>query len=268
MTPLSFNTFNHSPHMGVEVGIRAQIDAAAQAGFPLIGIDSFSLDAVSAAGGHMRDVSRWLEAAGIDCGAIICAGMLGSDPGATSSVARAGERARDLAAPFVQINVGVSGDAQRVAMDAACAVMGDGVRLAIEYLPFTPLCSVTDTVALAKAVGFDRAGVLIDIWHHICGPDDWDALAAVPAVAIAYVEFDDAPMPGENLEEDTVQYRTLPGEGVFDLARFVRTIEATGYRGPVSVEILSAEWRRQDVKTFAAHAFNTSRPYWAASAFA
>ncbi len=268
MNPLSFNTFNHSPYMGTEVGIRTQIDAAAQAGFPLIGIDSFSLDAVIAGGGTMQDVSRWLEAAGIDCGAIICAGMLGSDPGATSSVTRAGERARALGAPFVQINVDVSGDAQRVALEGACAVIGDGVRLAIEYLPFSPLCSVTDTVALARSVGFDRAGVLIDIWHHICGPDDWDALAAVPATAIAYVEFDDAPMPGGDLEHATVQYRTLPGEGAFDLARFVRTIEATGYLGPVSVEILSAEWRRQDVKTFAARAFSSSRPYWAASACA
>lgn len=262
MYPLCFNTFNHSPRLGTEVSLRTQIDAAASAGFAQLGIDGYSLDAAEAAGHGVDRVAGWLAAAGIACGTITCAGMLGVEADTSAMLARAGNRARALGAPFVQVNMGVAGDAQRALLEAACTAVGDGVRLAIEYLPFTPLARVGDTVALARSVGFDRAGVLIDVWHHERGPDGWDDLAAVPLEAIAYVEFDDALPPIVDLLHDTTENRTFPGDGVFDLPRFAQAIAAIGYRGMISIEVLNTAWRTRDVHEFARRAYTAGRRYW------
>ena len=70
MFPLCFNAFNGSPWFGAGVPLRAQIDAAAAAGFAAIGLDRYSLDAFAAAGGRIADAERWLREAGIGCGAI------------------------------------------------------------------------------------------------------------------------------------------------------------------------------------------------------
>ena len=260
MTHLCFNVVNHSPVAGGRTPLRDQIAAAAAAGFPLIGIDLASLHAAATAGGGDDRVAGWLAAARIGCGAITCAGMLGTDPPA--GVAGAARWARALGAPFVQVNMAAIGADQRPALEAACDAAGNDVRLALEYMPFTPLDRVADAVALVAAVGLDRAGVLIDVWHHERGPDSWDDLAAVPAAAIAYAEFDDALPAGEDVVRDTMDHRIFPGEGMFDLPRFVRTIAATGYRGMVSVEVLSAAWRTRDVGLFAAEAFTRTRGYW------
>ncbi|SFR91622.1 sugar phosphate isomerase/epimerase family protein [Sphingomonas jatrophae] len=260
MRPLSFNAFNGSPYLGAPVPLEAQIAAAADAGFDLIGLDRFTLDAFEAGGGRLDTAARWLAAADLRCGAITAAGMLGAEPDLAAALAQAGERARALGAPFVQVNVAVADG--RDVLAQACAAVGDGVRLAIEYLPFTPLDRVTDTVALARTVGFDRAGAMIDLWHHERGPDDWDDLATVPLEAIAYVEFDDAAPSTGDAPADTVNARLLPGEGVFDCHRFAATIAALGYAGPVSVEILSTAWRGRPMRELAARAFAASRAYW------
>lgn len=258
----SFNAFNGSPLVGGGVSLAEQIAAAAGAGFLLMALDRFSLENFLAAGSRIEDVRHMLDSAGIGCGAITAAGMLGLDPQAIAAIGRASDWARVLGAPFVQINVGNAGAAQRDAMEAACDAAGQGVRLAVEYMPFTPLNRVGDAVALARHVGFNRAGVLIDVWHHERGPDSWDDLAAVPLEAIAYVEFDDALPAGADMAEDTMQSRTFPGEGVFDLRRFADIIAKIGYSGVVSIEILNAQWRSGDMKEFAERAFNSSKAYW------
>lgn len=260
MRPLSFNAFNASPYLGAGVPLREQIAAAADAGFALIGIDRFTLDAFEAEGGRLDRAAGWLSATGLGCGAITAAGMLGVESDPAGGLSRAGVRARALGAPFVQVNMGAA-TGQVDMLDAACSAVGDEVRLALEYMPFTPLARVADAVALVRRVGVERAGVLIDIWHHERGPDSWDDLAAVDPAAIAYVEFDDAG-PANDDPADTVDARLLPGEGLFDCSRFAATIAAIGYDGPVSVEILNRERRGQPLRDLARDAYRTSRRYW------
>ena len=79
------------------------------------------------------------------------------------------------------------------------------------------------------------------------------------------MQFDDA-LParsGDFLTETTLR-RTWPGQGTFDLDRFVRTLTSRSWDGLVSIEVLSGELRRLDVATFANQAYRTTRPYWPA----
>ena len=149
------------------------------------------------------------------------------------------------------------------AAGAGFDLVGGKARLAIEYLPITPLARVADTVALARQVGFERAGALIDIWHHEHGPDSWDDLATVPPEAVAYVEFDDAfAVESDDLAMEMMSRRTFPGQGVLDCARFARVLSAIGVADLVSVEVLNADWRERDLAQFARECLTTSRPYW------
>jgi len=107
--------------------------------------------------------------------------------------------------------------------------------------------------------------VLVDSWHVFRGADTLEQVAAMPADSIAYVQFDDAlPLAGD-LADEVMARRVWPGEGEFPLTEFRDAIRATGYAGPVSVEVLNAAWRADgvDVHDFARNAVRTSAPYWA-----
>lgn len=259
---LCFNAFNGSPWTGRGIPLANQINAAANAGFPLVGVDRYTVAQFLDAGGHIRDIRRLLDGAGVRCGAITAAGMLGADPEALEAIGRAAEWARELNAPFVQINMGHSGAAQKESLEHACDALGGGPRLALEYMPLTPLNRVADAVALVTQVGLERAGVLIDVWHHERGPDTWEELSSTPAEAICYVEFDDALPATYDMAADTMNRRTFPGEGVLDLTRFVSVIRQTGFDGMISVEVLNEEWRERSIIDFARQAFESSTPYW------
>ena len=51
--------------------------------------------------------------------------------------------------------------------------------------------------------------------------------------------------------DETVNRRTWPGDGEFDLARFTQTLRRRGWDGLVSVEVLSDQLRDLPVATFA-----------------
>ena len=258
-----FNGFNASPFLGAPVPLPEQIEAAAAAGFDLVAFDRFSLERFEADGGVMSHLLRRLERSGIGCGAITAAAALGDGSDTDTALRKAAAWAESLGVALVQINVVAEPPAQAAALEVACSAVDGKARLAIEYLPFTPLARVGDTVELARNVGFERAGVLIDIWHHERGPDDWDALARVPPEAVAYVEFDDAlPLERADLGFETLSRRTFPGDGVFDCRRFADAMRAIGAAGLISIEVLSAAWRGDDFTAFAHTCLAKSRPYW------
>jgi len=265
MISLCLNGFNGSPFYGGPADLPAWVDAAAHAGFPFFAPDRWSIDAYIAGGGTVEKLARRMRDAQIGCGFIGAAAMLGSDGDLIADMRMALRAAQTLDAHFIQINVNMpDGPARYTALENACNVTeGSGVRIAIEYMPFMALRSVTETAALALHAGYDKAGAMIDIWHHMRGPDRWADLEAVDLAAVAYVEFNDAPpMLGDDIVRETMERRVFPGEGEFDAARFAETFKSRGYDGMVSVEVLNGEWRRRDLRDYATRAFESSAPYW------
>ena len=109
----------------------------------------------------------------------------------------------------------------------------------------------------------ERVKVLPDTWHHFRGPDTWAELDALPLDSIAYVQFDDAlPMVSDDLLAETLQRRTFPGEGEFDLAGYCRRLRAKGFDGVVSIEILNGDWRDRDPAEFARRAYESTARFW------
>jgi sugar phosphate isomerase/epimerase len=105
--------------------------------------------------------------------------------------------------------------------------------------------------------------VLIDTWHFFRGASTWQELSTIPLDDIAYVQFDDAlASESDDLMHESIDRRTWPGEGEFDLTRFADTLTGRGWSGLVSIEVLSAELRRLDWPTYTSLAYRTTRPYW------
>jgi len=275
MNPLSLNTFNESPWVGGSGDLGGWADAAAAAGFDLIGPDCASIAAWLERGGTLATLAQRLSDAGVGCAVVAGCGMIDGSAAPLAEIARAAGYAEALGAGMLQVNVAAPEAGARLDAvgQAAAALDGTGLKLAIEYLPFTPLCTLAETLAIVSELGPARAGALVDIWHHAHDPGGWDALATAPLEAIAYLEFNDAQPPekgvsktrgqGIDLNEETMQRRTFPGYGVLDCARFAAAWRARGYAGMVSIEVLDRRWRGQPLGDFARACHATSAPYWA-----
>jgi sugar phosphate isomerase/epimerase len=263
MTRLCFNAFNRSAWFGVDPQLPAQIRAAADAGFPLFGPDSFSIAAHVEQGGSVEELARACAAAGTRVFEI-AALMVGVDD-AEAGAREIAAYASVLGPDWVLTNVMAPVDDRVRDEFARCAeIIGEtGARLAVEYLPWTPVASAGAALDLVRSVPATGARVLPDVWHHFRGPDDWAALDALPLDEIAYVQFSDAlPMISEDLVEETVSRRVFPGEGEFDLGTYCDHMRAKGFDGVVSVEVLSAAMRETDLGAFTRRAYAATAPYW------
>ena len=177
------------------------------------------------------------------------------------------ELATTLRPEWILTNVMAPVDDAVRAEFARCAgvISESGARLAVEYLPWTPVRSATEALELVRSVPNARARVLPDTWHHFRGPDGWAELDALPIDDIAYIQFDDAlPMTLDDLVEETCHRRAFPGEGEFALGTYCEHLRAKGFDGVVSVEILNAEYRDMDIHEFARRAFDSTRRFWPA----
>lgn len=265
MTTTCFNTFNRSVYYGVDPMLPQQIDAVADAGFDFFGPDLYSLLAWEESGKPLDELAGRMKARGLGCGEI-AAGLCINDPANVTADAEQAARVAEVLRPdWVQINVNVApDDAACRAMERICdIIMPTGARVAIEYLSVMPVDSLSSTRLLVEAAGKDRAGIMVDSWHHFRGPDSMADLEALPLDLIAYLQFDDAPpMVGDDLLFEMMERRTFPGEGELDLTGFCDVLRRKGFNGMVSAEVLNREWRDQDIGVFAARAQAATRRFW------
>jgi sugar phosphate isomerase/epimerase len=263
--PLCLNLFQYSPYAG-NASVPALDDllgASADAGFALVGLDMYSLDHLEVAPATVR--------AALDRHGLRCFEMLGlsvdADDDASLAMATAVARwVGETHAEWVLTVVGAPVDDALVDRFGRCAdlVVTAGGRLALEFIPFMPVATIDAARALCDAVGSSRARVLIDSWHVFRGTDSLEAVAATPNDAIGYVQFDDAlPVAGE-LPDEIMARRIWPGMGEFDLTGFADAVRASGYDGPISVELLNEQWRRDGLRPseFARRAMQTAQRYW------
>jgi sugar phosphate isomerase/epimerase len=264
---LCFNMFNRSAWFGIDPNLPTQIDAAAAAGFPLVGPDVFSLDAWTAQGRRVEELADHLDAAGVRCWEI--AGFdIGERDDTLAHAAHVADLAQVLHPTWILTNVSRPVDDDvATTLALACDILeAAGTRPAIEYLPFTPVSSIPIALDLVQREGSDRAAILLDTWHHFRGTDTFDVLDDLALEHVAYVQFDDAlPAHGDDVVAETLHRRTFPGEGEFDLDGYCEHLRAKGFDGVVSVEILNADWRGLDrIDDFARRAHAATRRFWPA----
>jgi len=128
-----------------------------------------------------------------------------------------------------------------------------GLRLGLEFVgpmhlalrwkhPF--IRTMAETLDWIAAIDKPNVGLLLDSFHwYTTGGTEADLLSLRPE-QIVHVHLNDAPaVPVEQARDDD---RLYPGEGVIDLAAFLRALYRIGYRGVVAQEVLRPEMPESD----------------------
>ncbi len=122
-----------------------------------------------------------------------------------------------------------------------------GIRLGLEFVgphhlrtqwkhPF--IWTVQETLDWIDAIGEPNVGLLYDAYHWYTNEMSVSDIRQLRADQIVHVHINDAKdIPVQDVLDNDRQY---PGEGVIDLAGFLRALNDIGYAGPVSQEILTA----------------------------
>lgn len=190
----------------------------------------------------------------------LCRGGFFSSEGWYDENRRAIDEAAALGAPVLVLVSGGLPSGSRD-LDAARARVGDaigalvphaqqaGVRLAIE--PLHPMfCSDRCVVAslgqaldLAAPYPAGAVGVVVDTYHLWWDDQVWAQIERAGREGrIACFQVADWITP---LPEGVLLGRGMPGAGCVELRRFRSAVDATGYTGPIEVEIFHADvWAR------------------------
>lgn len=137
-----------------------------------------------------------------------------------------------------------------------------GIKAALEYLPrMTNLPDAATALRFVEEADRDNGGLCVDSWHHTRCGETAAELAAVPAERVIGVQFDDGPLEqiDPDYKTDCMSYRLLPGEGSFDLDRFVRTLDGMGVTAAYAVEVVSLDLDRLPVDEAVGRMADTTR---------
>jgi 4-hydroxyphenylpyruvate dioxygenase len=86
-------------------------------------------------------------------------------------------------------------------------------------------------------------GLIVDSFHTLSLGDDFSGIAALPAEKLFFVQLADAPRMASDPLSWSRHFRNFPLQGEFDVVGFLRTALASGYPGPLSLEIFNDDFR-------------------------
>ncbi|MDQ0636223.1 4-hydroxyphenylpyruvate dioxygenase [Arthrobacter pascens] len=133
-----------------------------------------------------------------------------------------------------------------------------GVRVAYEALAWGKYVSDYEHAhRLVEAVDHPNLGTCLDSFHILSR--DWDTapIEAINPGKIFFVQVADAPKLSMDVLSWSRHYRVFPGEGQFELAKFMGHVVRAGYTGPVSLEVFNDVFRQSDVERTAVDAMRS-----------
>jgi 4-hydroxyphenylpyruvate dioxygenase len=89
-------------------------------------------------------------------------------------------------------------------------------------------------------------GICLDSFHILSRGSDPAGIEDIPGEKIFFLQLADAPRMAMDVLQWSRHHRCFPGQGAFDLDRFLAHVLATGYRGPLSLEVFNDVFRAAD----------------------
>ncbi len=108
-----------------------------------------------------------------------------------------------------------------------------------------------DAWEIVRRADHDAVGLVLDSFHTLSRRIDPDTVRRIPGDKIFFVQLADAPGIEMDLLYWSRHFRNMPGEGDLDVTGFTRAVMATGYAGPISLEIFNDQFRGGVPKTIA-----------------
>ncbi|RDV08361.1 sugar phosphate isomerase/epimerase and 4-hydroxyphenylpyruvate domain-containing protein [Arthrobacter sp. RT-1] len=133
-----------------------------------------------------------------------------------------------------------------------------GIKVAYEALAWGKYVNDYEhAYRLVEMVDHPNLGTCLDSFHILSR--DWDTapIEDINADKIFFVQVADAPKLTMDVLSWSRHYRVFPGEGQFELAKFMGHVVRAGYTGPVSLEVFNDVFRQSDVERTAVDAMRS-----------
>ena len=104
---------------------------------------------------------------------------------------------------------------------------------------------------IVRTADHPALGLLVDSFHTLALNDDYSGIADLPADKLFFVQLADAPRLQMDVLSWSRHFRNFPGQGQLPVAGFVKAVLASGYRGPLSLEIFNDEFRSAPARLMA-----------------
>jgi 3-dehydroshikimate dehydratase len=230
-----------------------KLRAIAAAGFDAVEI--FENDFLSF-GGSPRDVGQLCR----DLGLEICAfqpfrdfeGM--PEPQRTRNFARA-ERKFDVMQELQTDLLLICSNVQPASLGGIDRAAGDfhelgeraakrGLRVGFEALAWgLHVNDYRDAWEIVRRADHQSIGIILDSFHALAPSFPTNPIQSIPADKIFLVQLADAPKLGLDVLSWSRHFRCFPGQGDLPVTAFMQAVIATGYKGPLSLEIFNDQFR-------------------------
>ena len=143
---------------------------------------------------------------------------------------------------------------------ALCADAANyGTKILFELIVDAMIRTLPETLEMVRGADAKNGGIMIDLWHMVKLGVPYEDVARIPAKYLLGIEINDGTLECPwDLHEDTINHRSLCGEGEFDVKGFVNRMLKAGYDGPWGIEVLSKDLRKLSLNEAATRAFNTT----------
>ena len=122
-----------------------------------------------------------------------------------------------------------------------------GVRIAYEALAWGRHVSTWDhSWDIVRRADHPALGLCLDSFHVLSRTDRYARIAELPGDRVFFLQLADAPRLDMDVLQWSRHHRLFPLQGNLDLVGFTRAVMATGYRGPLSLEVFNDVFRQAD----------------------
>src|SRR3954468_15523130 len=104
---------------------------------------------------------------------------------------------------------------------------------------------------IVSAADHESLGLIVDSFHTLAVGDDFSGIAGVPADRLFFVQLADAPRLTMDALSWSRHFRNFPGQGQLPVGDFLRSALASGYNGPLSLEVFNDEFRAAPARMIA-----------------
>jgi 4-hydroxyphenylpyruvate dioxygenase len=96
---------------------------------------------------------------------------------------------------------------------------------------------------LVQEANHPAVGIILDSYHTLALGDDPTGIADLPGARIFFVQLADSPKLSMDVLSRSRHFRNFPGQGDLDVTTFLRAVLASGYAGPLSLEVFNDAFR-------------------------
>lgn len=108
-----------------------------------------------------------------------------------------------------------------------------------------------DAWEVVRRADHPSVGLILDSFHTLGRGIDPETIRRIPGDRIFFMQLADAPRIDMDLLYWSRHFRNMPGEGDLAVTDFMRAVMATGYAGPISLEIFNDQFRGGSPQTIA-----------------